>query len=269
MLIWVCAMHCEAKPVIDFYRLKKSHDDNAFDLYRGDNMACIISGIGKLASAAASAWIAARHNHVASIAWINLGIAGAATDEPGAIFALNQVIDVDTGQRYYPAPGADSRLTGRACLTLSQPSEDYHENHLFDMEASGFMHSALRFSSAELTQSIKIVSDNHRCQTGKDRPRISALIQQHIEAIDQQATSLRTLNQEMVALAIPAESWQQLIELAHFSQTQKNRLRVLWRYLINRNLDSECLLQKLGACTSSKAIIETLEQLSYQDSEGL
>ena len=62
MLIWVCAMHCEAKPVIDFYRLKKSHDDNAFDLYRGDKMACIISGIGKLASAAASAWIAARHD---------------------------------------------------------------------------------------------------------------------------------------------------------------------------------------------------------------
>jgi adenosylhomocysteine nucleosidase len=269
MLIWVCAMHCEAKPVIDFYRLKKSHDDNAFDLYRGDNMACIISGIGKLASAAASAWIAARHDHVASIAWVNLGIAGAATHEPGTIFTLNQVIDADTGQRYYPAPGAGSRLPGCACLTLSQPSEDYHENTLFDMEASGFMHAVLRFSSAELTQSIKIVSDNHRYQTGKDRPRISALIQQHIEALDQQATSLRVLNQEIAALAIPAESWQQLIELAHFSQTQKNRLRVLWRYLINRNLDSECLLQKLGACTSSKAIIETLEQLSYQDSEGL
>jgi len=232
-------------------------------------MACIVSGIGKLASAAATAWIAARHDHAASIVWINLGIVGAATHDPGAIFVLNQVIDADTRQRYYPAPGADSKLPGCACLTLSQPSDDYHENTLFDMEASGFMHSALRFSSAELTQSIKIVSDNHHYQTGKDRPRISALIHQHIEAIDQQATSLIALNQEMVALAIPAESWQQLIELAHFSQTQKNRLRVLWRYLIKRDLDSELLLQKLSACASSKVIIEVLEQLSYQDSEGL
>jgi nucleoside phosphorylase len=197
MLIWVCAMHCEAKPVIDFYRLKKSHDDNAFDLYRGDNMACIVSGIGKLASAAASAWIAARHDDAASIAWINLGIAGAATDEPGAIFTLNQVIDADTGQRYYPAPGADSGLPGRACLTLSQPSEEYRENYLFDMEASGFMYSALRFSSAELTQSIKIVSDNHDHKTGKDRPRVSALIHQHIDLIDQQATGLLLLNREI------------------------------------------------------------------------
>ena len=190
-------MHCEAKPVIDFYRLKKSHEDNAFDLYRGDNMACIISGIGKLASAAATAWIAARHEDTAPIAWVNLGIAGAAIAEPGAIFALNQVIDADSGQRYYPAPGADSSLSGSACLTLSRPSEDYREDYLFDMEASGFMHSALRFSSAELTQSIKIVSDNPRHKTGKDRPRVSALIHQHIELIDQQATGLLALNQEI------------------------------------------------------------------------
>lgn len=269
MLIWVCAMHCEAKPVIDFYHLKKSHDDNAFDLYRGDNMACIISGIGKLASATASAWIAARHDDTASIAWINLGIAGAGEYEPGTIFALHQVIDADTGQRYYPAPGADSSLAGGVCLTLSQASTDYCENTLFDMEASGFMHSALRFSSAELTQSIKVISDNHHTKIGKDRPRISALIHQHIELIDQQATALIELNQEIAALAIPTESWDQLIALAHFSQTQKNRLRVLWRYLANRGLGSARLLEKLGTCTSSTAVIDTLEQLSYQDSEGL
>jgi hypothetical protein len=87
--------------------------------------------------------------------------------------------------------------------------------------------------------------------------------------IDQQAAGLSALNQEIAALAIPAESWQQLTALAHFSQTQKNRLRVLWRYLINRDLDSELLLRKLRTCTSSKAVIEALEQLSYQDSEGL
>ena len=104
MLIWVAALHCEAKPVIDFYRLKKSHDDNAFDYYRGDDMACIVSGTGKIASAAACAWIASRNRQAASIAWINLGIAGAAEHDIGALFSLNQVIDGDDGKRYYPAP---------------------------------------------------------------------------------------------------------------------------------------------------------------------
>jgi nucleoside phosphorylase len=250
MLIWVAALHCEAKPVIDYYRLKKSHDDSAFDLYRGDDMLCIISGVGKIASAAACAWIAARYDHEASIAWINLGVAGSGQHAIGAAFSLNQVIDADSGQRHYPVSCTSSVLPGSACLTLSQPSEDYREDTLFDMEASGFMYSTLRFSSAELTQCIKIVSDNREHKTGKNRQQVSDLIHQNIETINQQAK-------------------QQLIALAHFSQTQKNRLRVLWRYLMNRDTSAETVLQKISGCSSAATIISTLELLSYQDSEGL
>lgn len=269
MLIWVSALHCEAKPVIDYYRLKKSHDHNAFDLYRGDDMLCIISGVGKIASAAACAWIAARYDHEASIAWINLGVAGSGQHAIGAAFSLNQVIDADSGQRHYPVPCAGSLLPGSACLTLSQPGEDYREDTLFDMEASGFMYSALRFSSAELTQCIKIVSDNREHKTGKNRQRVSDLIHQNIETIDQQASALVALNHEVAGLAVTPESWQQLIALAHFSQTQKYRLRVLWRYLMNRDTSAETVLQKLRGCSSAATIISTLELLSYQDSEGL
>jgi len=268
MLIWVSALHCEAKPVIDFYRLKKSHEDNAFDYYRGHEMACIISGTGKVASAAACAWIASRHQHAASIAWINLGIAGAAEHEIGALFSLNQVIDGDDGQRYYPAPATTAKLAGSACMTLSQASENYSEEYLFDMEASGFMYSSLRFSTAELIKSFKIVSDNRTIKIGKNRQQVSDLVQQHIALIDQQAQNLCALNEEIGQLSIAQESWQQLTALTHFSQTQKNRLRVLWRYLMNREYHSEELLRQLGGCTSG-AIITTLEQLCHQDSEGL
>jgi nucleoside phosphorylase len=269
MLIWVSALHCEAKPVIDYYRLKKSHDDKAFELYRGDDMICIISGTGKIASAAACAWIAASCGNETSIAWINLGIAGAAQHEIGAAFLLNQVIDADSDQRYYPAPGPVAVIPGSACLTLSQPSEDYQKEHLFDMEASGFMYSALRFSSAELTQCIKVVSDNYQHKTGKNRQQVSDIIYQHIGLIDRQANNLVALNAEVAGLAIAPESWQRLITMAHFSQTQKNRLRVIWRYLINRDFNSETLFHELAAQSTASNIIKTLEQLSYRDSEGL
>jgi adenosylhomocysteine nucleosidase len=269
MLIWVCALHCEAKPVIDFYRLKKSHDDNAFDLYRGDGMLCIISGTGKIASATACAWVAAKYQQEASIAWINLGTAGSAQQEIGAAFLLNQIIDADSGQRHYPAPCAGSILPGYACLTLSQASDNYRQDYLFDMEASGFMYSSLRFSSAELTQCIKIVSDNEIRQTGKNRQQVSDLIHRNIESIDRLANALTELNNEIAGLAIPDDSWRQLTSLAHFSQTQKNRLRVLWRYLVNRDPGSSKLLLKLQSCSSSADIIKTLEQLSHQDSEEL
>ena len=269
MLIWVSALHCEARPVIEYYRLKKSHQDRAFEIYRGDDMVCVISGIGKLASAAASAWIAARYQHEASLAWINLGVAGAAQHDIGTIFQLNKIVDADSGQSYYPAPTSTPKLAGNTCLTLSQPGYDYRDDCLFDMEASGFICSALRFSSAELIRSLKIVSDNRREQTGRNRQQVSDLIRQHIESIDHQARDLIALDSEIAALEISPESWQRLITMAHFSQTQKNRLRVLWRYLSNRDLSSESLLQKLAILDSAGAIIEALEQISFTDSETL
>ena len=268
MLIWVAAMHCEAKPVIDFYRLRKSHDDNAFDLYRGDGMVCVISGIGKVASAAACAWIASRYPDAGSLAWINLGTAGAAEHDIGELFYLNQVIDADTDQRYYPVITTGPGLPGTACLTLSRPSNDYDQRYLFDMEASGFMFSCLRFSTAELVQSLKVISDNREVQTGRDRQRVSHLIQQQMASIDAQAQALQTLNHEVAARRPDPEIWQRLLDSTHFTQSQKNQLRVLWRYLVNRGFDSERLLAE-QTCASASDIIASLQALCYQDSERL
>ena len=269
MLIWVCALHCEAKPIIDYYRLKKSHDDNAFELYRGDNTLCIVSGIGKIASAAASALIAARYHDEASIAWINLGIAGSARHPIGSAFSLNQIIDADSGQRYYPVACSRPVLPGSPCLTLSQPGDDYQHEILFDMEASGFVFGALRFSSAELVQAIKVLSDNPNYRTGKNRAAVSALIEQHIEAIDQQASALLELNREVGARALDSDEWRRLTELAHFTQTQQNRLRTLWRYLRNRDHDADELLEELAILPSAGAMLDSLQHICHRDSELL
>ena len=269
MLIWVCALHCEAKPVIDFYRLKKSHDDNAYDLYRNQDMICIVSGPGKLASAAATAWIAAREQASGSLAWINLGTAGAAGHEIGALFQLHQVIDADSEQRYYPVITEKPVLEGHAGLCLSQPSTDYREQYLYDMESSGFMQSALRFSSAELIRCVKIVSDNRREQTGRNRRRVSELVERHIASIDAQARALLALNRSRLDLEIAPDTWERITALAHFSQTQINRLRTLLRYLLNRNHRDEHLLARLSSLSSATAILHSLEAMRRQDSERL
>ena len=269
MLIWVCALHCEAKPVIDFYRLKKSHDDTAFDLYTADNMVCVISGIGKIASAAASAWVAAKIQPQASLAWINLGIAGCASHPIGSPLLINQIIDGDSGKRFYPAPVKRSKIPGNACMTLSQPSEAYHPDYLYDMEASGFIAAALRFSTSELTQSIKIVSDNQWHKAGKQRQLTSDLIQQNIDVIDNLAAYLLELDRELQARAIDDALWQQILAAAHFSQTQKKRLQVLIAYLSNRQHDAAALLAQLSGNDSASTIITKLEGLSQADSSRL
>lgn len=269
MLIWVCALHCEAKPVIDYYRLKKSHDAYAFDVYYGDDMTCVVSGIGKVASAAASAWIAALHAGEAALGWINLGVAGAAEHDIGELLLLDKIVDGDGGQPYYPVPVAASALRGGTCLTLNRPGQDYRDGMLFDMEASGFIQSALRFSSAEMIQVLKVISDNRQQQTGRDRQRVSQLIANNIEAITRQAEVLIRLKNESAALEPPASSWQRLLKLTHFTQTQKNRLRVLWRYLYNRGLADEDLLAQLASKRSAAVIMQTLERVSQRDGEVL
>lgn len=269
MLIWICALHCEAKPIIANYRLKKSHADRAFDLYLGEHNACIITGIGKIASAAATAWVAARLASSGPPAWINLGIAGAAEHALGTPLRLNQVIDGDSGQSYYPVSVVRSNLTASPCISLSQPSDDYREGFLFDMEASGFFASALRFSSAELVASIKIVSDNRLAQTGKNRPAISDLIGRNLERIVHEASAVQQLHARRSQRELDAQAWEQLLALAHFSQTQQNRLRVLLRYLLKREFSTASLLEKMSGLSSSKAILMSLEQLSRRDSENL
>ncbi len=269
MLIWVAALHCEAKPVIDFYRLKKSHAKSPFDIYRGDDMTCIVSGIGKVASAAACAWLAGASRETASLAWINLGCAGAALHEIGSAFTLDKITDADSGQSYYPASVSTSSLPFSSCLTLNRPDEDYREDTLFDMEASGFVYSALRFSSAELVQAIKVVSDNRKHQTGKNRSAVSQLVAGHIEAIDRQAKALLQLNREVASRALSADEWRQLEAMAHFSQTQQSRLRVLWLYLRNRDHCADDLLRRLSGLQSAGAIIAALQDMSHRDSEAL
>jgi len=269
MLIWVAALHCEAKPVIDYYRLRKSAADRAFDVYRGDEIACIVSGPGKLASASACAWIAAACAQHPALAWFNLGTAGAAEHEIGSAFHLNKIVDADSGERYYPVTTAAAGFPGSECLTLGQPSYDYCKDCLFDMEASGFMHAALCFSSAELIRSVKVISDNRRRQCGNNRQQVSDLVYGHIEQIAGEAEALAELARAQARLEAPSESWRQLLELAHFSETQKNRLRVLWGYLNNRDFDSGQLLRSLPTQASAGSIIEALEKISHRDSENL
>jgi hypothetical protein len=136
------------------------------------------------------------------------------------------------------------------------------------MEASGFMYASLRFSSAELIKSLKIVSDNRNEKVGMNRQRVSDLVHQNIDSIDRQASALIALNDEVAGLSPALEYWLQLTAITHFSQTQKNRLRVLWRYLMNRDFDAATLLQQLQG-QKAGAIIKNLEHQSYQNSAGL
>ena len=200
MLVWVVALRCEAKPIIDYYRLKKSSAPNAFDIYSNEKMLCIISGIGKTAAAAATAWIATCNLDKGSIAWINIGTAGSAIHAVGTPLWISKISDDESRRNFYPIPLLDTKLETAHCQTLNQASTDYHPHQIYDMEAGAFFDIATQFSNAKLVHCLKIISDNPSQQTGRDKARISQLINTHIDHLASFADSLIDLNDQAVQL---------------------------------------------------------------------
>ena len=269
MLVWVVALHCEAKPVIDHYGLKKSASHHAFDVYLKDNMVCIISGVGKTAAAAATAWIAGLNRHRHPIAWINLGTAGSSAHRMGTALSIFKISDSDSNRNFYPVPILDSGLEPAHCHTLGKPSVDYHPVQVFDMEASAFFDVATRFSSAELVQCIKIISDTPVQQTGRDKTRISELIDQHIVALAGFAQSLENLANQVGRLEIGESDWEKILGCAHFTQTQQSRLSKSLRFLLSQPGQSDALITELANLGSADMIIAHLESLCHQETMAL
>jgi len=202
MLVWVAALRCEAKPIIDYYRLTKSTEQNPFDIYLKENMLCIISGIGKIKAAAATAWIARLNSHNNPIAWINIGTAGSAERPIGTPIWINKISDIESNQQYIPVPIPSSKIESAHCQTLSQASTDYHPKRIYDMEASAFFETARLYSCVELIHCLKIISDNSSQQTGRDKARISALINLNIVQLTSFAQSLIDLRNQNTRLEI-------------------------------------------------------------------
>lgn len=219
MLIWVAALHCEAQPIIDHYRLKKSPSHNNFEVYLKEDMLCIISGIGKTAAAAATAWIAGLNNNQTSIAWINIGTAGSATHALGMALSIDKISDDESNRHFHPVALFDSGLESAHCRTLNKPSTDYQARLIYDMEASAFFETASRFSNAGLVHCLKIISDNPWQQVGRDKSRISELIKTPIAQLASFAESLNRINAQ-VAKPETNDSDRKTLDYSHLAQTR-------------------------------------------------
>ena len=75
MQLIVTALDSEARPLLDQYRLRASANSGPFRLYGNDNILLIVSGIGRVNAAAASAYLAALAGPGVH-SWLNIGIGG-------------------------------------------------------------------------------------------------------------------------------------------------------------------------------------------------
>lgn len=260
MLHFITALPAEARPLIEHFRLRDKRIDSGFPVYRNDDMALTVSGPGKVAMAAATASLAVQDSDRGAGGWLNIGIAGHATHAIGSGFLIHHICDRATGKCWYPPQLIDTGLPRGSLQTVDIPETAYSGDTLYDMEASGYFPVASRYSTAELVQCFKIVSDNRAHAAGNVTARhCERLIAGQLDAIAQLARGIAGLAAEHAAWHAPHPEQERLVAHWHFTVAQQHRLARLaqrWKTL----LPGEPLWNsELAKLATASAVLRRLE----------
>ena len=251
------ALDCEAKPVINYFNLKKENINYPFPIYKNNNIVLTVTGVGKVAMAGAVAHTLAIFPDSQMPVMINIGIAGHRGQAIGSLFMAMKIVDTDSGKKFYPPLVGNNCLETSEIKTTSVPCTSYSEDCLIDMEASAFYEMAVRFTSSELIHSLKVVSDNESSSIDKIQAK---LVSQWIAS---QMTEIELLLKQLVmlresAVSIELKEYKEMIERWHFTVSGKIKFKTLlmrWKVLS----DEEWVCDGKESFSNGKEVIHKLE----------
>lgn len=218
------ALPCEAKPLIEHFKLKKDTTVEPFAVYFNQDMYLTVTGIGKSAMAAGMAYTQALFAAIEHPVLLNIGIAGHKDHPLGSLFLIDKITDFDSQRNYYPPLIFTPPCLTTGIQTVSKPQPTYNQSDLFDMEASAFYETAVRFSSGELIQCLKVISDNQLSPTAYIHPKqVAALIAAHVPAIEELMKELARLT-TLITQPEP-RLFEQLVKRYHFTVNEKMQLK--------------------------------------------
>ena len=184
MIHFIVALRSEAKPLVEFYKLKKKKNLTNPIIFHNENTSLTVAGIGKINTAMGITHTFYEFNQQRNNIWINIGIAGHKTKKIGNILLVNKVTDIETKKNNYPFIIDNCGIEQESCITYNKENQNY-TNDLSDMEASSFFYSCQKFSTKEFIHSLKIVSDNNEQKINfYDKEIINDLILKKIRKID-------------------------------------------------------------------------------------
>ena len=232
MICLVVALNCEAKPLIAHYGLKPANHVQGFRVFQNQDTALIVSGPGRTAAAAATAYLqgslgAGRHR-----TWVNVGIGGHRDHKAGDLFLAHKITDAATDQSWYPPVVIAPPCETAAVRTVDVPELNYRQDGIYEMEAAGFYPIACRFSTAELVQSVKVISDNPESPADRlTAKQVEQLIAAQLPAILSIIHQTERLGRELAALEQAPRHYQTLLQRWRFTESERHLLRqLLQRY---------------------------------------
>ncbi len=134
--------------------------------------------------------------------------------------------------RFYPPRLGGPKLDAVELRTVDRPESELDSSAAYDMEAYGFVATAIRFSTAELVQAIKIVSDNRESTTAAwTAAAVRDLVESRIEDVASAAEYFRETAKELDPLRREESESRALVSAyssrAHFTASETRRLRRL------------------------------------------
>ncbi|PPC92182.1 MAG: hypothetical protein CTY34_00835 [Methylobacter sp.] len=218
-----CALACEAKPLVSYFKLKKNTGIHVFNVYNSATITLTVTGPGKTAMASAVAYTQGLTAQNQAAVFFNTGIAGHRHEPLGQSFLIDKISDKDSGQVYYPPQVLNLPLPRKALQTFSKPVTNYPEQALCDMEGSAFYQTAARFTSGELIQCLKVVSDNTENPAAAVNETLAGrLMQAQLPAIESLLSALTALTENLNA---PAIKWfEQSLRHCHVTASERRQL---------------------------------------------
>src|SRR4029077_10756350 len=101
MLRFVVALQAEARPLVERFGMV-AVSESPFPVYRGEEGWLIVSGHGKAASAAATAYLHLAAGGALGRAWLNVGLGGHGRRTLGDGVLAHKITDAASGASWYP-----------------------------------------------------------------------------------------------------------------------------------------------------------------------
>ena len=192
MIYFVAAMECEAGPLVRRWELDESVETAPFKIYARGEVSLIVSGVGKVACAAAVAHLHASRGGGRDHVWLNVGVGGHRDLQVGYGALAQTIIDQGNGWQWEPPLPEAWGLASATVITVDRAEEDFPEDAIYEMEAAGFCATARRFSPSGLVHCYKVVSDNRETGLSNLKPEIvEELIEARLEEVERLVALVR------------------------------------------------------------------------------
>ena len=212
MIYVVTALYQEAHGFIRELELKKNTAYAPFEVFDNESagIRLVVTGVGEIAAAAATAAVCARDGADASDFLINIGCCATGCCEPadrdmdsgygaahaaqiGDLYVCHKITEQATGKTFYPDILYRHPWKERELVTGMQPLQRAAAHGaLYDMEAAAVYQAGIRFFSPDRMLFLKVVSDfGIAGQERMTAEALTGLLEQHVKEIAAFLTNLR------------------------------------------------------------------------------